>query len=164
MSFQTASTAPQNCTLPRDRDGPPFFLDLSAYQEGDWNLFHWRHVPSHAYFWLLFWVCEQNHFIKPFFRRQMRNLSFPLVTRKWPQQSWWELVKLLQPSRPEWGRRLCFARLSQSRRQLPRRPSADKALFLLAIPLLGWGPSCWASEPARVVELYVQPGKWDRGR
>lgn len=48
------------------------------------------------------WVCEQTHFIKPFFRGQMGNLPFPLVTRKWPLQLWRELVKLLQPTRPEW--------------------------------------------------------------
>lgn len=35
MSFQTASTAPQNSTLPGDRDGSPIFLNLSAYQEGE---------------------------------------------------------------------------------------------------------------------------------
>lgn len=46
------------------------------------------------------WVCKQTHFIKTFFQGTIK-LPFPLVTRKWPQQLWRELVKLLQPTRPE---------------------------------------------------------------
>lgn len=166
MSFQVASAAPHNSTLPResasgDRDGPPLFSRLVRTSRGqDWNLFHWRHVTSHAYFWFPFWVCGQNHFIKPSLREPMGNLSFPLVTRKWPRQQWRELVKLLQPVRPE-----CFTQRSQGPRQLPGRPEANEAPVFIGHPrLLGWDPSCWASNPVKVVELCVQPGKRGRGR
>lgn len=134
--------------------GPSFPYLVLKSREWDWDfLLETCHLPCLFLAPLL--VYEQNHCIQPCVRRQMGNVPFLFLTRKGPWQPWKELVRLLQSTRPEW-RRPCFAQSSHGPRQLPKRPWADKALFLLATPLLGWDPSCWASEPVRVVELCVR--------
>lgn len=157
MSFKASCAVPHSSASPRevvsgDRDRPPPFPYLVLRsREWEWDLFHWKHVTLHAYFRLPFWVWEQNHCIQPCVRRQMGNVSFLFLTRKGPWQPWRELVRLVavNQTRPEW-KRLCFTQSSHGPRQLPKRPWADKALFLLATPLLVWDPSCSASEPVRV--------------
>lgn len=135
--------APHNSALPRksvsgDKDGPPLFLptclDIKRVRLKPLSL-------ETCHLLCLFLVPLLGVWAKSSYQTISQETDqksvFPIsLMSKWPRLQWKELVKLLQPTRPE-----CFTQWSQGPTQLPRRPGANEALFLLATSSLRLGSS-----------------------
>lgn len=160
MSFRAVTVAPHNSALPResvsgDKDSPPLLpltcLDIKRVRFKPISL-ETYHLPC------LFLVPLLGVWAKSYQAiTQEADLKsvFPIsLMSKQPRLQWRELVKLLQPSRPE-----CFTQRSQGPTQLPRRPGASEALFLLATSSLRLGSSMLSFRLSEGMESCVQPGK-----
>lgn len=158
--LEQATVAPHNSAFPResvsgDKDSPPLFpltcLDIKRVRFKPVSL-ETYHLPC------LFLVPLLGVWAKSYQAiAQEADLKsvFPIsLMSKQPRLQWRELVKLLQPSRPE-----CFTQRSQGPTQLPRRPGANEALFLLATSSLRLGSSMLSFRLSEGMESCVQPGK-----